>query len=95
LARGRSGSLALNPDQNCANWIVVTELSQAVMWPAHSTATADGILAVPLEEEALLASVKSALQVRSGVPDRYSPDPEILAFDGFTIDFGRALTTRL
>ena len=35
LARGHSGSLALNPDQNCAKWIVVAEPSQGAMRPAH------------------------------------------------------------
>jgi adenylate cyclase len=91
LARGRSDSPTLDPDQNCAKWIVVTEPPQDAMQPARSAA-ADGTLAVPLDRQALLTSVKSALQVQPGVPDGHSPKPEILAFDDFTIDLaGRSM----
>jgi adenylate cyclase len=45
-----------------------------------------------LDRQALLASVKSALQGRPGIPDGHSPEPETLAFDGFTIDLaGRSM----
>src|SRR5215813_774688 len=63
-ARNRSGSLALNPDQNCAKWMVVAEPSQGAMRPARSAVGANDTLAVPLVQQVLLTSVKSALQVR-------------------------------
>jgi class 3 adenylate cyclase/DNA-binding response OmpR family regulator len=86
LARGRSGALALNPDQNCGKWIVVTGLPQDIGRPERFAHAADGSLSIPLDEQAALTGVKSALQAQPGVPDGDPREPEILSFEGFTID---------
>jgi DNA-binding response OmpR family regulator/class 3 adenylate cyclase len=92
LARGRSGALALNPDQNCGKWIVVSEPSQDAGQLGRSTPTADQSLSIPLDEQAVLTGIKSALQAQPGVPDEGRREPELLSFDRFTIDLaGRSL----
>jgi len=45
-----------------------------------------------LDEHAVLSGVRSALQTQPGVPDEGRREPEILSFEGFTIDLaGRSL----
>jgi adenylate cyclase len=45
-----------------------------------------------LDEQAVLAGVKSALQAEASLPDGHSRESEVLSFDGFTIDLaGRSL----
>ena len=92
LARGRSGTTALDPDQNCSKWIVVSEPSQDAGQPGRSTAATDRSLSIPLDKQAVLTGVKSALQAQPEVPDEGRREPELLSFDRFTIDLaGRSL----
>jgi len=87
LERGRSGAFALNPDQCCGKWIFVSEPSQDVRQPGLSPPAADRSLSIPLDEHAVLSGVRSALQTQPGVPDEGRREPEILSFEGFTIDW--------
>jgi adenylate cyclase len=92
LARGRSGAPAFNLDGNCGTRIVVTEPLQEMARPDRSAPPADGSLSIPLDEHAVLASVKCALQQEPGLPDGHSREPEVWSFDGFRIDLaGRSL----
>jgi TolB-like protein/DNA-binding response OmpR family regulator len=92
LARGRSGAPAFTLDRSCGKRIVVTEPSQETARPDGSAPPADGPLSIPLDEQAVLAGVQSALQAEPGLPDRHLPEPEVMSFDGFTIDLaGRSL----
>jgi DNA-binding response OmpR family regulator len=92
LARGWAGAPAFNLDGSCGKRIIVTEPSQETARPDRFAPPADGILSIPLDEQAVLAGVQSALQAEPGLPDGHSPKPEVLSFDGFTIDLaGRAL----
>ena len=86
LARGRSGTTALDPDQNCSKCIVVSEPSQDAGQPGRSTAATDRSLSIPLDKQAVLTGVKSALQAQPEVPDEGRREPELLSFDRFTID---------
>jgi TolB-like protein len=92
LARSRSGAPAFTLDRSCGKRIVVTEPSQETARPDGSAPPADGPLSIPLDEQAVLAGVQSALQAEPGLPDRHLPEPEVMSFDGFTIDLaGRSL----
>jgi adenylate cyclase len=92
LARGRSGAPPFNLDGNCGKRIVVTEPLQEMARPDRSAPPADGYLSIPLDEQAVLAGVQSALQAEPGLPDGHSPEPKVMSFDGFTIDLaGRSL----
>jgi TolB-like protein len=92
LAGGRSGAPAFDLDGSCGKRIFVTEPSQDALRPDRSAPAADGSLPIPLDRQAVLAGVKSALQSQPGVPAGRSSEREVLAFDGFTIDLaGRSL----
>ena len=99
LAGGRSGASAFDLYGSCGKWIVVTEppqdaaLLDAVL-PEHSASAVNGCLSISLDEQAVLAAVKSALQVEPDVRGGGLQQPEILSFDAFTIDLTGALAAR-
>jgi class 3 adenylate cyclase len=64
----------------------VTAPSQAVVPELRSPHSADASLAIPFDEQAVLTGVKSALQEEPSLSDEHSREPEILCFDGVTID---------
>ena len=64
----------------------MTEPSQDAV-PAPTAGT-DGSLSVPLDERAVLTGVEDALQAQVSLPDGYAGNPEILFFDGLTVDLG-------
>jgi len=92
LAGSRCRMPAFDLDGNSGKRIIVTEPSRDVGRPEGAVLAGDGSLSVPLDQQAVLAGVKSALQARPDVPNGRSREPETLAFDGFTIDLaGRSL----
>jgi two-component system, OmpR family, response regulator len=53
---------------------------------------ADAYLSIPLDEQEVLARVESVLRPSPDAHDAAPQTPEIMSFDGFTIDFaGRSL----
>src|SRR5215471_18445599 len=92
LASGRFGLPAFDLDRSCDKRIVVTEPGAEAVPPERSASALNGYLSTPLDEQAVLAGVKSALQAEPDVPDGGLQRPEILSFDDFTIDLaGRLL----
>src|SRR6516165_6694383 len=86
LAPGRSGGPALELAETGGKLIVVAEQ------PHDRAPAADGYLSAPLDEQEVLACIKSVLQTEPGDDDKASQASEILSFDGFTIDLaGRSL----
>src|SRR6516162_3842451 len=94
LALARHGAEAPMFDlgENAGKLIVATEPSQDLGRLTRSAPTADAYLSIPLDQQEVLARVESVLRPSSSARDAASPGPEILSFDGFTIDFaGRLL----
>src|SRR6516165_1056885 len=94
LALARHGAEAPMFDlgENAGKLIVATEPSQDLGRLTRSAPTADAYLSIPLDQQEVLARVESVLRPSSSARDAASPAPEILSFDGFTIDFaGRLL----
>jgi TolB-like protein/DNA-binding response OmpR family regulator len=92
LAGGRSGVPAFELDGSCSERIIIAEPVQHAVRPGVSAHLAHGSLAIPLDEQAVLAGVKSALQPQPDGQDRRAPESEIFSFDDFTIDLaGRSL----
>jgi TolB-like protein/DNA-binding response OmpR family regulator/Flp pilus assembly protein TadD len=92
LACGRPGAPVLDLDGSCGKRIVVSESVHEMARLERSMPSADRSLPIPLDEQAVLAGVKSALQAEASLPDGHSRDPEVLSFDGFRIDLaGRSL----
>ena len=88
LAGSRSGAAAFGLDGSCGKRIVVTEQSYDAAPLGPTAAAANGCLSIPLDEQAVLAGVRSVLQP----PAERKQVPEALSFDGFTIDLaGRSL----
>src|SRR6516165_12052125 len=86
LAPGRLGGPALDLADTGGKLIVVAEQ------PHDRAPAADGYLSVPLDEQEMLACIKSVLQTEPGDDDKASQASEILSFDGLTIDLaGRSL----
>jgi adenylate cyclase len=91
LAGGRFGLPAFDLDGSCDKRIVVTEPAPEAVAPERSASALNGYVSIPLDEQAVLAGVKSALRAKLDVPDGLQR-PEILSFDDFTIDMaGRLL----
>src|SRR5215469_8995161 len=65
LAGGRFGLPAFDLDGSCDKRIVVIEPAPAAVPPERSAPALNGYLSIPLDEQALLAGVKSALQAES------------------------------
>jgi DNA-binding response OmpR family regulator len=73
---------------SCGTQIVVTEQPHDIAPLHRSASVANGYLSIPLDEQAVLAGVKSVLQPQ---PEA-TQVPEILSFGGLTIDLaGRSL----
>ena len=88
LAGSRSGAAAFGLDGSCGKRIVVTEQSYDAAPLGPTASAANGCLSIPLDEQAVLAGVRSVLQP----PAERKQVPEALSFDGFTIDLaGRSL----
>lgn len=73
------------PALNCGKWIEVTPSPQDTMQPRGFAPAGDGSPAILMDEQAVLTSVKSALQAQRDVADEDAREPEILSFEGFTI----------
>jgi DNA-binding NtrC family response regulator len=69
LAGGRPGMPTFDLNGSCNSRILVTEPVQHAVRPSVSAHLADGSPAIPLDEQAVLASVKSALQPQPDGPD--------------------------
>ena len=92
LAAGRSGGPALDLAETGGKLIVVAEQSQDGALLGSAVSPADGYLSAPLDEQKVLACVRSVLQPRPADEHEASRAPEIWSFDGFTIDLaGRSL----
>ena len=88
LAGSHSGAAAFGLDDSCGKRIVVTEQSYDTAPLGPTASAANGCLSIPLDEQAVLAGVRSVLQP----PAERKQVPEALSFDGFTIDLaGRSL----
>ena len=88
LAGGRSAAPPFDLDGSCGKRIVVTEQPSGIAPLDRAAAAGNGRLSVPLDEQAVLAGVRSVLQPPPGA----RPVPEALSFEGFTIDLaGRSL----
>jgi TolB-like protein/CheY-like chemotaxis protein len=83
LAGGRSGIPVFDLHGNSTKQILVTS-QDGVPAPAGG---ADGSLAVPLDERAVLTGVDAALQAHSSLAVGYTQE-EMLFFDGLTVDLG-------
>jgi class 3 adenylate cyclase/DNA-binding response OmpR family regulator/predicted ATPase len=87
LAGGRCGVPAFDLDGSRGKRIVVMAPPEDVSRRPDGVAPpADGSLLIPLDQQAVLAGVKSALEAEPSIPVRGSREQEILLFDGFTID---------
>jgi len=96
LVRGRSGALALKPDHSCGKWIIVTEQARDTVRSSRCEPAADGCLSIRLDEQEVLASVKSVLQTQPGDENTASRVEETWLFDDFTVDLaGRSLRDSL
>jgi adenylate cyclase len=88
LAGGRSGASAFGLEGSCGKRIVVTEQSYDTAPLGPTASAANGCLSIPLDEQAVLAGVRSVLEP----PAEREQVPEALSFDGFTVDLaGRSL----
>src|SRR5262249_7454665 len=75
--------------------IIATERPHDPGRLSRSALVADAYLSIPLEEQDVLARVESVLRPSSSANDAALRVPEILSFDGFTIDLaGRSLRDR-
>ena len=83
---------ALDLDKSHRRSIVTIEPPRDAGRPERAAPAVDRSLSIPLEEQAVLAAVKSALEAQPSVRDQDSRDQEIFSFEGFTIDLaGRSL----
>jgi predicted ATPase/DNA-binding response OmpR family regulator/class 3 adenylate cyclase len=84
-----------DPGEKGGKLVIATERLQDLGGLARSAPAADAYLSIPLDEQEVIARVKSALEPLSGEKEVASPVPEILSFDGFTVDLaGRSLRDR-
>src|SRR5260370_39948659 len=92
LVSGRVRAPACELRESGVKLIVVTERSQGRGPFGSPVPAADGYVSLPLDEQEVLACVKSVLQAQPGNEDEATRAAEILSFDGFTIDLaGRSL----
>jgi adenylate cyclase len=92
LARGRPGAPAFDLDGSCGKRIVVSEPAHDMARLERSMPSSDGSLPIPLDEQAVLTGIKSALQAEPNLPNGHTSEAEVLSFDGFKIDLaGRSL----
>jgi adenylate cyclase len=82
LAAGGSVAAAFGLDGSCGKRIVVTDQSTDTSPPGPAASATNGCLSIPLDEQAVLAGVRSLLQP----PPQAKRLPEALCFDGFTLD---------
>jgi len=62
LADGHSGAPALDLDKSCGRGIVVIEPPRDAGRPERAAPAVDGSLSIPLDEQAVLAAIKSVLE---------------------------------
>ncbi len=86
LVSGRFRAPAFELRESGVKLIVVTERSQGRGPFGSPVPAADGYVSLPLDEQEVLACVKSVLQAQPGNEDEATRAAEILSFDGFTID---------
>jgi len=86
LAGGHAGVPALDLDNSRGRGIVTIEPPRDAGRPERAAPAVDRSLSIPLDEQAVLAAVKSALEAQPSVRDQGSRGQEILSFEGFTID---------
>jgi len=83
-----AGAPMFDPGEKGGKLIFATDRPQDPSARGRSAVTADTYLSLPLDEQEVLARVESALKP----PVEARPTPEILSFDGFTVDLpGRSL----
>src|SRR5215472_8812373 len=83
-----AGTPTFDPGEKGGKLVIVTDRPQDLSTLTRSTPAAEGYLSLPLDEQEVLARVEEVLQPQAEA----EPAPEILAFDGFTVDLpGRSL----
>ena len=82
----------LDPGEKGGRLIIATERPQDLRRLIGSAPAADAYLSIPLDKQEVIAGLESVLRRASNAKDAVLPTPEILSFDGFTIDLaGRSL----
>jgi class 3 adenylate cyclase/DNA-binding response OmpR family regulator len=80
-----------DPGENGGKLVIATKRSRGTGRSARSAREADAYLSIPVDEQEVLGRVESVLQPQAEAP----PTPEILSFEGFTVDLaGRSLRDR-
>src|SRR5215467_13962340 len=82
-----AGVPMFDPGEKGGKLIVATERPHDPGRPSRSAPVADANLSIPLDEQEVLARIESFLRPSSSANDAALQAPEILCFDGFTIDF--------
>jgi predicted ATPase/DNA-binding response OmpR family regulator/class 3 adenylate cyclase len=81
-----------DPGEKGGKLIIAAEPPQELDRHTRAASAADAYLSIPLDEQEVLAQVESVLRPSSSPKDAAPQEPEILSFDGFTIDLaGRSL----
>jgi DNA-binding response OmpR family regulator len=92
VTRHAAGTAVFDPGEKGGKLVIATERAQDLGRLTRSAPTADAYLPIPLDEKEVLARIESALRPSSSAKDAALAAPEILSFDGFTIDLaGRLL----
>jgi DNA-binding response OmpR family regulator len=87
-----AGVPMFDPGENGGKLIIATERPHDPGRLSRSAPGADAYLSIPLDQQEVLARVESVLRPSSNAKDAALQAPEILSFDGFTIDLaGRSL----
>jgi class 3 adenylate cyclase/DNA-binding response OmpR family regulator/predicted ATPase len=92
LNRGAADAPMFDPGEKGGKLLIATEQPRDLGRLSRSASAADAYLSIPLNEQEVLARVESVLQPSSSAKEVAPPPPEILSFDGLTIDLaGRSL----
>src|SRR6516225_10678785 len=92
VTRHAGAASIFDPGENGGKLIIATEQPRDLGRLTRSAPVADAYLSIPLDEQEVLARVESVLQPSSSAKEVAPPAPEILSFDGLTIDLaGRSL----
>jgi TolB-like protein/DNA-binding response OmpR family regulator len=87
-----AGIPMFDPGEKAGKLIIATEQPHDPGRFSRSAPVADAYLSIPLDQQEVLAQVDSVLRPSPGANDAALQAPEILSFDGFTIDLaGRSL----
>ncbi len=83
-----AGAPTFDPGEKGGKLVIVTARPQDLSPLTRSTPAADAYVSLPLDEQEVLARVEAVLRAQAEA----EPSPEILSFEGFTVDLaGRSL----